>query len=605
VKPISKLSYRTRSIFLIALMAIVMVVIIFNSYKIYSIASSNAKNASAYLQNLNRLERFTNLLIDAETGERGYVITKNEEFLQPYNEAVRKLRQSFPPDSLLRYMPEYTAEIGNINTLVAEQLTHLNSVITRVKNGETNNISTLEATEGKNTMDAIRSSVQVIYDREAAKLAQVNEENVSQNQNVFIILIAGTVLGILLLFGYFILITNNTKLQSKLSEELNVAKNRVSEASKSKSRFLSTMSHELRTPMNGVLGMTSLLMQTPLNEEQKKYANTIHRSGVELLAVINDLIDFSKIENGTVSLEVSSFRLQELIDEVINLLAPDRNNITINSSIASNVPAGIVTDQARLRQILINVIANVLKISGQSSVDVRVRCKLCDEETTDIIFEVVASGSKVQENATANGNGFSRLDISAGLGLSISTRLISLLGGSIKLDTNAKQGSTIQFSVKAKSVRSEQHLRTVQSPSVLDSELQKKYPLRILSVDDNDMNQTVLTSILGKLGYEAETASNGQVAYDMSVENEYDVIFMDMLMPVMDGVEATRRIRQYHIHKELPIIIGITADSIMNEKNKWEQSGMNDFLTKPYKAAEIQNLIIKWGTKIASTKNPA
>lgn len=578
-----------------------MAIIIFNTYRVFTVSSDNTKTLSAHLQNVNRLEKFSALLIDAETGQRGFAITGKEEFLQPYHEAVTQLRQNYRPDSLLSYMPEYTAEIGNLNTMVEEELLYLTTVINRVKAGNT--ITAAETEAGKNKMDAIRLSVRNISDRELEKLNAVNGDNAVQNKNILIILISGTALCILLLLGYFILINNNSKLQSELSEELIVAKNRINEASKSKSRFLSTMSHELRTPMNGVLGMTSLMMQTPLDEEQKKYISTIHRSGVELLAVINDIIDFSKIETGSVSLEKSSFRLNELLDEVTGLLAPDKKNVTITYKHSHDVPAAIETDQARLRQILINVIANVLKISGQSKVDVNIRCKHCDETISDLIFQVVATGSQLQ--AQNGGNGFSRLDISAGLGLSISTRLISLLGGNIRLDTNAPQGSTIQFSIKVKPVKNETAVPIPRADALLDIGLQKRFPLRILSADDNDMNQTVITSILRKLGYEVRTAPNGQVAYDLSIEEEFDIVFMDLLMPVMDGLESAKKIRQYHINKPLPVIIGITADASNTERSQWERAGMSDFLTKPYKASEIQALIQKWGSEILAIKNPA
>jgi signal transduction histidine kinase/ActR/RegA family two-component response regulator len=585
-------------------MALVMSIIIFNSYKIFSFASASSKQAAIHLHNINRLQAFQSTLIDAETGARGFMITAKEEFLQPYYEAGKKLKTQFQPDSLLREMPDYTPEIGQIESMVTIELTYLEEIIQQVKKDPKNiNAVAIQLGEGKSLMDKIRVAISQLNDREVAHLEEINSQSESKNQNILFILIAATILSFLLIAGYYMLVVKNAKLQAQLAEELSIARNTAERANQGKSKFLSTMSHELRTPMNGLLGMTSLLLQTPLTEEQKKFTVTIHRSGVELLAVINDLIDFSKIESGTVSLEPAPFLLSECIDEVIGLMAPGRKDVFINYKIENDVPLYVESDAIRLRQVLINVIANVIKISGQPAVNITVKCKLCEADKADINFVVVATGNKQSIKSENFTEGFSRLDMSAGLGLSISTRLISLLGGSIKLDTNAKAGSTITFSIRVKPLQDEMK-RTPAKTYVMDTDLHKKIPLKILAVDDNEMNQMVIASILMKLGYVATTASNGQQAYDLSVEQEFDMIFMDLIMPVMDGIEATEKIRQYHLNKQLPIIIGLTGDAQIRE-TKWKDAGINDLLTKPYKPSEIQSLIEEWGIAINENKNPA
>ena len=372
-----------------------------------------------------------------------------------------------------------------------------------------------------------------------------------------------------------------------------------------KSQFLANMSHEIRTPMNGVIGMTALLQSTALSSDQKEYVDTIRGSAQSLLAVINDILDFSSIEAGKLQTRVDDVDLRQLIAGITSLLQPDvrRKNIRLGVSIAPDVPALVRTDEARLRQILLNLAANAVKFTAIGSVEVRVGLR-----DADILFEVVDTGIGISDADCAKlFEPFSQVETSdtrrfggTGLGLSISKRLSELLGGHIGVHSQVNVGSTFWLTlplVASQSATSTRAATPAVEAEVLNSAgtltRTDSAPVRILLVEDNKVNQRVATSLLNKLGYEVELAVNGAEAVKLCEQSSYAAVLMDCQMPVMDGFEASQQIRAKHSAAELPII-ALTARAMVEDEQRCRDAGMNDYLSKPVDILRLRETLERW-----------
>ncbi len=393
----------------------------------------------------------------------------------------------------------------------------------------------------------------------------------------------------------------------KLFEELGELVKRAQAASRAKGEFLANMSHEIRTPMNGVLGMTDLLRDTKLSGDQEEMLETVEGSARSLLRVIDDILDFSKVESGKLELEAAPFDLVRLVDQTTEMLRPRAaaGNVALAVEYGCGLPAELVGDSARLRQILTNLCSNAIKFSPRASVDVLVTCEGVEDGRASIRMAVRDDGIGVApEKLQHIFEEFTQADASTtrrfggtGLGLAISRRLAALMGGRLQAESVVGQGSTFSISICLPIVEAGcggPDLAASATERSLADRLPEALSGRVLLVEDNRVNQKVAIRMIEKFGLEVDLAADGEQALARLEGDVYSLVLMDCQMPVMDGYEATRRIRGSGASYAAIPIIALTANAMGGDREKCIVAGMDDHLSKPIDRVVLEECLRAW-----------
>lgn len=548
-------------------------------------------------------------LQDTETGQRGYLLTGEESYLEPFNSSRNKIYDSIKNLELLTIDNfDQQKRITRLKPLVGEKLEELELTINvHREHGFSAALKIVKTNVGKHVMDQIRLIIEEISAEEERLLSKRQErtELLQVIAGIAYLLIISMV--ILLPILFFFRVQAYAKYRQKSEENLAAAKEKADKANSAKSEFLSSMSHEIRTPLNGVLGVTQLLQDTDLDEDQRDKINIILSSGQTLLAILNDVLDVSKIEAGGVVLEEYAFSVDGLVSTItapFQSLADDKGIKLIVSGVQESAFA-VKGDPVRLRQILWNILSNAIKFTDKGSITLTIKKCVDGEEIADLAliknrqwfcFSVDDTGPGIKPDRidvifdpfTQEDNSITRKHGGTGLGLSIVKQLTELMGGTLVVDSKVGIGSKFLVYIPFEEPSKEE----VEAASLRSraSAIDRSKPLKILLAEDNEVNAVIAKAFLEKFGHSVKHVENGLKAVEVAQENWADLILMDIHMPEMDGIDATKEIRSTELGRTIPIV-GLTAEAFADRHALFKEAGMNGVLTKPYTEQQLDETI--------------
>jgi signal transduction histidine kinase/ActR/RegA family two-component response regulator len=393
---------------------------------------------------------------------------------------------------------------------------------------------------------------------------------------------------------------------NSLIDQATQATRAAERATQAKTNFLAMMSHEMRTPLNGIIGMTSILLSRDLADPEKECVEIIRSSGEALQAIIDDVLDLSKIEAEALRLECEDFEPRQAIRDALRMLqgATASKQVSLSFSVDRAIPVKVRGDAARFRQILLNLLSNAVKFTPAGKVELRAELKSSAADVVELLFSVTDEGIGITDEQQARlFRPFIQADASTsrrfggtGLGLTICKRLVEMMGGSIGVRSKPGEGSCFWFTIRVCPADPAHDLCVKPEHRPLPAEAKRTAAkdFRLLLVDDNAINQKVAFLTLRKLGYHADVAGNGCDALEAIARQHYDLVLMDCIMPKMDGFEATRRLRTMGGHAADVPVIAMTANAFAEDRKACLAAGMTDYLAKPVHEADLNRVLERW-----------
>ncbi len=628
--------------FSIPLVLLFFITLIFNINTQRMIKSSNSLLRTQEI--LSSAQELTRLIIDMETGERGFLITGRDHFLEPLYLAQDVWDKKI--DELIKKVVderEQVKRLEKVRELQRDWIKYastpeieLRKKINKNENKMQDLKLIIEDETGKNITDKIRIQLYNFIKFEKKQQRLMSKLSLNTTNFTINITIASSFFALLITWIVFFVLANNLELKlfklldatnevakgdysqvldnstsdefghlsrsfNQMTQKIKSSQDKIKQSNQAKSDFLANMSHEIRTPMNGVIGTAMLLASTELDEQQRDYLETIRTCGDSLLIILNDILDFSKIEADKMELEKEPFDLIKAVNDSIYLLdhSASTKGLNLSAFIHEDVSRGFIGDVTRVRQIMINLLSNAIKFTSKGSIKLSVSSKTQNEEhfiKISVADEGIGISKEDQEKLFTS---FSQVDSSiarkfggTGLGLAICQRLAQLMNRKLWVDSNLGKGAVFNLEIPLTACEFEESLNA-RGSVVFDEHLADQIPLKILIAEDNGINQKIILRILQKMGYHADVAENGRVAIDHLKEHDYDLIFMDMQMPEMDGVTATKEIIRIW-GKKRPKIIAMTANILPEDKRRCLNAGMDGFIGKPIVLKDLVSALVEF-----------
>jgi signal transduction histidine kinase/CheY-like chemotaxis protein len=551
-----------------------------------------------HLQNeLNKLK--ADILI-IESDVRGAVLSKDSIFLRGIDIKTSTVNQDLA--SLQQLLDaEHGADLNKLHLFIAQKIAFNDSVANIFRTSGKQSAETLISTgRGRILRDSISFIISAFDSTRQAELMTLTNANKRSGMQARL---WGVIMGIiacgLLVFAFWYILNLSSR-QQKMITYLNESERKIKEASSLKEQFLANMSHEIRTPMNAIIGFTNILKRTNLEAEQRKYVQNIHSAGENLLALINDILDLSKIEAGMIQIEETNFSLRSLVSSISAMFDEKikEKGLHLKTEVSEEVPDILTGDAVRLTQILVNLLSNGIKFTEVGGVQITIGVIKLEQENVKLRIKVIDSGIGIaEEKQDAIFERFQQAEAETtrryggtGLGLSIVKQLVELQGGTLTLKSKPGKGSEFIIEIEYKLPDEEKMLSDALAAAEINSVSLNE--IRVLIAEDNPMNQQLIKHLMKNWAIDHTIVNNGAEVIEALNKKNFSLILMDIQMPEMDGYTTTSVIRN-ELHSQIPII-AMTAHAMMGEKEKCIQLGMNDYISKPLKETILYNIIAQY-----------